>query len=207
MKFVQLIDLSRIGDSMTIFTKVVVHNLAQQYSHKKQPKYEADLVENKDYTENYLESQRYISEIYKIPLLKVSLVAALWNKTVLDYLYKYTPISSNNIKFSKCGLFNFVNLSSINNGLQKKLYATNRVRLDYKIYIYKQIFIKLKDDINENGYTFGLNPKTESEMITLLTDYLEFSFDTVQYAKHLIDAVYEGIREDDYVFQRTSSNH
>lgn len=194
MKFVQLIDLSRIGDSMTIFTKVVVHNLAQQYSHKKQPKYEADLVENKDYTEDYLESQRYISEIYKIPLLKVSLVAALWNKTVLDYLTKHTPISSNNIKFSKCGLFNFVNLSSINNSLQKKLYATNRVRLDYKISIYKKIFIKLKDDIKENGYTFGLNPQTESEMITLLTDYLEFSFDTVQYAKHLIDGVYQGIR-------------
>ena len=74
MKFVQLIDSSRIGDSMSIFTKVVVHNLAQQYSHKKHPKYEADLVENKDYTEDYLESQSYISEIYKIHIFLTKLI-------------------------------------------------------------------------------------------------------------------------------------
>lgn len=187
MKFAELIDQSRPDNNeMAAFTTVILHNLANNYSSKKLPEYQADLINNKDYTKDYVEAQLHISEKYKIPPLMVSLVAALWNKNLFDYLSKHSDLASYKMRFSECGLFDMVKSISQKKDHEKKYYVSNRDRLVYKIYSYDEVFTELVEDVYMKGYTFGLDMETEREMIALLNDYLDFSLFSIRAAEKIL---------------------
>ncbi|MEC6128318.1 hypothetical protein [Acinetobacter ursingii] len=191
MKFAELIDQSRPDNNeMAAFTTVILHNLANNYSSKKLPEYQADLINNKDYTKDYVEAQLHISENYKIPPLMVSLVAALWNKNLFDYLSKHSDLASYKMRFSECGLFDMVKSISQKKDHEKKYYVSNRDRLVNKIYSYDEVFTELVEDVYMKGYTFGLDMETdsesESEMIALLNDYLDFNLFSIRAAKKFL---------------------
>lgn len=189
MKFADVIQKSRSdNEDMAIFTKVIVHNLANQFFPQKFAQYEADLVGNKSYTYEYLEAQNHISKKYKISPLVVSLVAALWNKTVLNYLSKFDYITSKDLRFSETGLFDLkltkVQKSNID---LKYFYIIHLVHdADLKVMMYFRVFSELVEDVFIKGYCFDLDSENQPEMIALLKDYLDFNYDTLRLADHFV---------------------
>lgn len=189
MKFAEVIQQSRSDNKdMAIFTKVIVHNLANQFFPRKFTEYEADLVENPTYTYDYLNAQNHISEKYKIPPLMVCLVAAHWNKLVLSYLRSFKYLETKDLRFSEVGLFDMKlsksQIAKIDEKYFNIIYLANDA--DLKVMMYFKIFSKMIDDVFIKGFCFDLDIENHPEMINLLKDYLDFNFDTLRLAEHYV---------------------
>jgi len=189
MKFAEVIQQSRSDNKdMAIFTKVIVHNLANQFFPRKFTEYEADLVENPTYTYDYLEAQNHISKKYNIAPLMVSLVAAQWNKVVLTYLSKFEYLTSKDFRFSAIGLFDMKLTKEQKANIDQKYFDIIHLvhDADLKVMMYFRVFSELVEDVYFKEYCFGLDAQNHAEMIVLLRDYLDFNFDTLKLADHFV---------------------
>lgn len=167
---------------MAIFRKVIIHDLVNHYSENKSPKYKADIVANKSYTYEYIEAQAKIAREYNISPLMVSVIADLWNKTVLNYLSKYNCIPCKNFKISNSGLLDLKLPKALK---EKKVKKTNidkryldmvnlRKESNTKYLIYFAVFSDLLTDVKSKGFCFNLDSESHRESILLLKDYLYF---------------------------------